>query len=340
MSQPFFVALWALLAVLCIILGGILLRRVGRIDPETDHGLLRLNIDFLMPCLILDLILKSDAFSDPQNLWLPPLIGFSLTGIGVLCGFAVALLPGKRTGLSTWKQKRTFAACVGILNYGFVPIPLVAALFPGDVGTTGVLFLMYLGAEISVWTLVIFSMMGRFEQKFWRHLFNGPILAIFVAVPLNLILRSGWIPASLAETATPCFDFLFGPRGAVHLAGQAAIPMSLIVIGLTISEFFHRANFRERLTTTLRISFWSCLIRLLIMPSLCLLAAVFLPLTPEIRKILVIYGAMGSAIFPVVLTRLYQGNTETALDTVMSNTLVSIATLPVWVAVGLWAIPG
>lgn len=339
MSHPFFVALSALLAVLCIILAGILLRRVGRIAPEADHGMLRLNIDLLIPCLILDRVLKSDAFSDPQNLWLPPLIGFSLTALGIGCGFLVAALPAKRTGLSTWKQKRTFAACVGVLNYGFVPIPLVEALFPEGGRAMGVLFLMYLGAEISVWTLVMFSLLGRFNRKSWRHLLNGPILAILLAVPLNLLLRGGLIPTSVLDAGRPCVDFLFGPRGAVHLVGQAAIPMSLVVIGLTISEFFHRKNFRERWPTTIRISIWSCLIRLLVMPGICLAVAVFLPLTPEIRRILVIYGAMGSAIFPIVLARHYRGHAETALDTVMSNTIVSIVTLPVWIAVGLWAIP-
>ncbi len=335
MFQPFFVALSALLSVLCIIFGGILLRRTGRIAIETDEGLLRVNIDFLLPCLIFDLVLKSDAFSDPQNLWLPPLIGFGMTAIGMFFGFAVTLLPSRRTGLSTWKQKRTFAACVGVLNYGFVPIPLVAALFPGDFGATGVLFLMFLGAEVSVWTLVLFCLMGRFERNFWRHLINGPILAILVAVPLNLILRSGWISPSLTEAGAPYINFPFGPRGAIHLAGQASIPISLIVIGLTISGYLHWENFKERFTVTRRMAVWSCLIRLLVMPSLCLLTAVFLPLTQDIRKILVVHGAMGSAILPIVLARFYQGDTKTALDTVMSNTLLSIITLPLWISLGL-----
>ncbi len=339
MFQPFFVALTALLSVLCVIVCGIVLRRTGRISSETDQGLLRINIDLLMPCLIMDLVLKSDAFSNPQNLWLPPIIGFTQTAIGILCGFAVVFLPSHLTGLTTWPQKRTFAGCVGLLNYGFVPIPIVAALFPGDLGATGVLFLAYLGGEASLWVLVVFCMMGKCEKNFWRHLINGPILAILISVPLNLLFRGGWIPAAWMESTGPVFtlfiDCLFGSRGAIHWIGQASIPMSLIVIGLTISGHLHRANFKKRLPRTLRIAVWSCLIRLVIMPAICLAAAVFLPLTMDIRKILVVYGAMGSAIFPIVLARFYQGDTETALDTVMANTLVSIVTLPIWISVGL-----
>jgi predicted permease len=44
---------------------------------------------------------------------------------------------------------------------------------------------------------------------------------------------------------------------------------------------------------------------------------------------------MGSAIFPIVLAKHYNGNTETAFDTVISNTLVSIITLPLWIAFGM-----
>ncbi|MDR1963313.1 MAG: AEC family transporter [Planctomycetaceae bacterium] len=335
MSTTFFhtfsIALAAILSVLCIIFFAIVLRRTGRISPETDHGLLRLTIDLLIPCLIVDRILSTNAFSDLQNLWLPPLLGFSLTGLGILIGFAVTAIP-KGTGLTTWQQKRTFSACVGILNYGYVAIPLVDVLFPGDHRTMGVLFLQYLGAEVSVWTLVVFTMMGRCDSKSWHHLINGPILAILVAVPLNLLGRSVFIPEEFHEYVIPCFGFLFW---AIHQIGQTAIPMSLMTVGLTITALIHHKVIQSRWQTTLKISFWSCLIRLAVMPSIFLTLAVFLPCTVEIKRILVIHGAMGSAIFPIVLAKHYNGVTETAFDTVISNTLVSIMTLPLWIAFGM-----
>lgn len=331
MPSTFFIALAAILSILCVIVVAVLLRRAGRIAPETDHGLMRLTIDLLLPCLIFDRIIKTDAFSDVQNLWLPPLLGFGLTGLGILLGFVVAALPSRRTGLKTWKQKRTFAACVGVLNYGFVPIPLVAALFP-DNRTMGVQFLQYLGAEVSIWTLVIFTMMGRFNSKSWRHVLSAPVLSVFVAVPLNLLGNSSWIPQGFHEHVAPCFDFLLQ---AIHMLGQAAIPASLLTIGFTITGLIHRKELLGRWQTASKIAFWSCVIRLVAMPSIFLALAVFLPCTVEIKRILVIHGAMGSAIFPVVLTRHYKGNTETAFDTILSNTLLSIVTLPIWITIGL-----
>ncbi len=334
MFDTFSTALTALLSVLCIIVMAIWLRRMGRISPETDHGLLRLTIDFLLPCMMMDRILKSDAFSDAQNLWLPPLLGFGLTAIGILIGFVVTLLPGKLTGLTSTKQKRTFAACVGVLNYGFVPIPLVDAMFPNDFRTSGVLFLMFLGAEVSIWTLVLCTIEGKFSIKHWKRLFTMPVNAILVAVAMNLLDRemTPQMHALLHSQIVPWFGFLLK---AIHMVGQASIPISLIVIGLTVSTLFHRKNFQDRLATTLRIGTCSCLIRVLLMPAIFLTLAVFLPCTPEIKRILVIHGAMGSAIFPVVLTQHFGGHTETAFDTILSNTLLSVVTLPIWITLGL-----
>jgi predicted permease len=336
MPQTFFhtfsIALTAILSALCIIFFAIVLRRTGRISPETDHGLLRLTIDLLIPCLIIDRILNTNAFSDTQNLWLPPLLGFSLTGLGILVGFAATFIPVRGTGLATPQQKRTFASCVGILNYGYIAIPLVDVLFSDNHRTMGVLFLQYLGAEVSIWTLVVFTLMGRFDSASWRQLINGPILAILIAVPLNLLGHSVWISEEFHEYVIPCFSFLMW---AIHQIGQTAIPISLMTVGLTITALIQHKEIKNRWRTTLKISFWSCLIRLAVMPTIFLTLAVFLPCTAEIKRVLVIHGAMGSAIFPIVLSKHYNGNPETAFDTVISNTLVSIITLPLWIAFGM-----
>jgi predicted permease len=336
MPQTFFhtfsLALTAILSALCIIFFAIVLRRTGRISPETDHGLLRLTIDLLIPCLIIDRILNTNVFSDVQNLWLPPFLGFSLTGLGILAGFAATLIPAWGTGLVTQQQKRTFASCVGLLNYGYIAIPLVDVLFSDNHRTMGVLFLQYLGAEVSVWTLVVFTLRGEFDSTLWRQLINAPILAILIAVPLNLLGHSVWISEEFHKSVVPYFDFLMW---AIHQIGQTAIPISLMTVGLTITALIQHKEIKKRWRTTLKISFWSCLIRLVIMPIIFLTLAVFLPCTIEIKRVLVIHGAMGSAILPIVLAKLYNGNTETAFDTVISNTLVSIITLPLWIAFGM-----
>ena len=333
MFHAFSVALAAILSVFCIVGAGLLFRRIGRLTAEAEQPLLRLTVDLLLPCMIFDRVIKTDAFSvNAQNLWLPPLLGFGLVIVGTLAGLCVVFLPTKRSGLKTWKQRRTFAACVGIVNYGFVPIPLIVTLFPGDTRSLGVLFVQNLGVEIAVWTVVLFTMMGKLDGKSLWHAINGPSIAIVASVSLNLLGNSPLIPAAFHEHIAPCFDFILL---TIHLLGGAGIPLSMIMIGTIFADHFHREEIKERLPTTLKIAFWSILLRLVVLPSFFVLLAVFLPCTVEIKRVLVIHGAMGSAIFPMVLAKHYGGDPKTAFDTIISNSLLSVVTLPLWVAVGL-----
>ena len=333
MFHTFSIALTAALAVACIACVGLLFRRSGRLTHAAEQPLLRLTVDLLLPCLIFDRVLKTDAFlANPQNLWLPPLLGFGLTAIAIFIGISVTFLPAKLTGVETWKQQRTFAGCVGILNYGFVPIPLVIALFPGDDRMLGVLFVQNLGAEISVWTIVLCTILGKIDRKSWRHILNGPNTAIVLSVTLNLLGNSRFIPAAFHQHIAPCFGSLLM---AIHLLGAAGIPLSIILIGAIFADHFHREEIKERLSHTLRITFWSILIRLFVMPIIFVTLAVFLPCTVEIKQVLVVHGAMGSAIFPMVLAKHYGGDAKTAFDTIVSNSLLSLLTLPIWIAIGL-----
>ena len=333
MFSTFSVALAAILAVFCIVGAGLFFRRTGRLTPQAEQPLMRLTVDLLLPCLIIDRVLRTDAFvSDTQNLWLPPLLGFSLVAVGVLSGLAVGLLAKKFNGMETWQQRRTFAGCVGNYNYGFVPIPLVIAMFPEDDRLLGVLFVQNLGVELAVWTIILFTIQGRFDGKSLRQVVNAPSIAIVLSVSLNLLGHSSFVPDVFHEHIAPRFDFLLM---AIQLLGAAGIPLSIILIGAVFADHFHRKDIRERLSSTLKISFWSILIRLVIMPVMFISLAVMLPCTHEIKTVLVIHGATGSAIFTMVLAKHYGGDPKTAFDTILSNSILTAITLPIWIAVGL-----
>lgn len=337
MFHTFSVALAAILSLFCIVGAGVYFRRTGKLTHEAEQPLLRLTVDLLMPCLIFDRVLKTDAFvADPQNLWLPPLLSFGFVAVAIFAGLLAALLPAKQNGLENWKQRRTFASCVGNYNYGFIPIPLVMVMFHADTPEgariLGVLFVQNLGVEIAVWTIILFTMIGRFDRTSWRHVINAPSIAIVVSVLLNLLGHSRFVPAAFHEFVAPCFDFLLL---AIHLLGAASIPLSIIVTGMIFAEHFHRDEIMKRLSATLKITFWSSLIRLALMPAIFISLAVWLPCTREIKQVLVIHGAMGSAIFTMALAKHYGGDPKTAFDTIMSNSLLSVMTMPVWIAVGL-----
>ena len=331
MFQTLSVSFTAVLSVACVIFAGFLLRRFGMLTKESDRGLLRLMINFLMPCLILDRVLFHDVFADPRNLYWPTLIGASQITVGILLAGCVGFLPALWTGLTSRAKRGTFATSTGMLNYGFVPIALIPFLFPESPATMGVLFVVGLGIEFTMWTLGLLMIQGKFDWHSAKNSINGPTVTILLAIPLNLWSHGSYFPPVLNE-ATPYFAFL---KQAVHLAGQAAIPLSIILVGASIADAFRWERYRTGLKETAKIAFWTCLLRHLILPAIILFAAYHLPCSLELKRVLVLHAAMGAAIFPIILAQHYGGDPDVALDSILSSSLLSLVTSPLWIAFGL-----
>jgi predicted permease len=125
---------------------------------------------------------------------------------------------------------------------------------------------------------------------------------------------------------------------AIRLFGDASLATSMFLVGMSLSDTFDFARIVRHWRRVIRIAFWSCLLRLGILPAIFIATAYFVPLTIEMKRVLVIHAAMSSAIFPMVLSRNYDGDPETALDTILPNCLLALVTLPIWVCFGLWLV--
>ena len=317
----FFIPLNMLVGVYLVVGCGVFFRRVGWFPAPAETPLYKLTVYVLMPCLIFERILPANLTGDFQNVIFPPILGFGTSLIGVLLGYSLGLLPKKWTAISNGKILGTFAACVCILNYGFVPIPLVSELFDATDKTHAVLFIQNLGIELSIWTVVIIAMSGRFDRRSLLRAINPPTCAIVIAVLLNQMGVYPFIPHFIIN--------------AIKLLGDASLPTSMFLVGMSLSDSFHGARIIRQWRRVVRIAFWSCLLRLVVLPAIFVAVAVFAPLTMEMRRVLVIHAAMSSAIFPMVLSRHYDGDPETALDTILPNGLLALVTLPFWVCIGL-----
>ena len=77
-------------------------------------------------------------------------------------------------------------------------------------------------------------------------------------------------------------------------------------------------------------------IRQSIMPAIMLLTAGAVAGTTELRQVMMLQAAMPVAVFPIVLVRLYDRDTETALRVVLSTSIAGIVLVPIWLAIGSW----
>jgi predicted permease len=301
----------AVIPVFCIAIIGMVMRQRKWLTEDADRSLLKVTINVLMPALILDSVLHNDALKHIGNVVLAPIVGFVSIAVGML----VALVLARTAGLKERKAVATFVLCAGIYNYGYVPVPLVKVLFPPD--TLGVLFAHNLGVEIAFWTLGLMALGAVGSGNVWRNMLNAPVLAIFVSLALNFLNAERWIP-----------DFLLL---LAKMLGQCAVPMGLILIGATMADHLHEF----RTGWGWRVILSSCFVRLGIVPILFMLVARYLPCSTELKRVIVIQGAMPAATFPILLARHYGGEPSTALRVVIGTSVASLVTTPLWIRFGL-----
>ncbi len=117
--------LGATLPVFLIMLAGFFLRRSGRMAAEANGTVISLAVSVTYPAYILRALIDNPNLREPGNVLLPFLcgVGFELAGI------AVGWLTGPLFGLSKGGGRRTFSLACSVQNYGYLPIPLMDALF-------------------------------------------------------------------------------------------------------------------------------------------------------------------------------------------------------------------
>lgn len=322
--NEFLTVLAAVLPVFGIMGIGLWLRLRDWLTADADQSLMRLVINLLIPCLIFHSVLGNPALRRPENLLLPPLVGFGMVMVGV----AVARAFARAAGLRTKPEQRTFAFLAGLQNYSYLTIPLCLSLF--DASTTGVLFVHNVGTEMAMWTVGMAALTGGALGGGWKKIFNAPLIALLLALALNFLGMFFTPPAAVAGVGQVFLT-------VVLWLGQSAIPLALLLIGAIVADHLESVHGGQ----APRVVSVAVLVRLGIMPVLFLLLAKLLPCSIELKRVLVLQGAMPSAVLPVVLAKHSGGDARTALQVVLGTSLAGLITIPLWIhfgghLIGLW----
>lgn len=309
--SEFSTVLNAVIPVFAIMAAGLFIRRLNWLTEEADQSLFRVVVNLLMPCLILDTAAGNPAFNSAQNLILAPLVGFLTTGLSV----AVVWFGCRWMKFSGPPARRTFALTTGLQNYAYIPLPLTLLLF--DDRATGVLFLHNVGVEACLWSVLLLLLTGGHARGGWKHVFNAPLFSILLALGLNFTGAMPHLPTALVKT--------------VHLLGQCAFPLALILVGATIAD--HLGELRSGEGWLMMVP--ALLLRMAVLPFGLLLLAKYLPASVELKRVLVIEAAMPAAVVPIVMARHYGGDPAIALRIVLGTSAASLITTPLWIRFGL-----
>jgi len=302
--------LGAVLPVFLIALLGFQLRRMDWLTKAADDSLLKVSVNVLLPCLAFSNISNNPELLKPENVWLPPVVGFFSIGLGMAAGWLIRKFA---TG-STDASGRTFAISIGVFNFGFVPIPLVGSLFGEN--AVGVLFVFNVGTLLAMWSLGVMLLHGDLRTAM-RKAINVPVVTVVLALVVNATGLHVYIPGLVNDT--------------IKMLGLCGIPMSILLIGAMMKDHFAECEFRS----SFRVCWVSVALRIGLLPVVMIALAKWLPGSSiELQQVLLVQAAMPSAIFPVLIARLYGGNPAVATQVAIVTTLVSLGTIPIWLRAG------
>lgn len=302
--------------VFLVMIAGGVCRRVHWLTAESDRSLANLTANLLLPALFFDRMTSGDSLQSLADTWFPPLLGFLFTALGFGCAALFAHLLGERIGLDTPGKRRAFVLCVGICNYGYIPLPLAQQFYPEAEIT---LIIHNVGVDIALWSLGILVVAGRVGTQ-WRRIFaSPPLLAVAVGLALKHSGGIDYLPLPVLQMTTAL--------------GQCAVPMGLLLGGAIIVDYLPQLKWNSGKAVLASAS----LIRLLIVPGMMLMFAGFaLIQQPRLQEVLLLQAAMPAATFPIVLVRLYGQDVGTAVQVVLGTSLIAIVTIPLWLLAGGW----
>lgn len=292
----------SVLPVYLLMIAGAALRRTGVLPREVDVPIMQVVYRVMMPCYILDKILGSTVLRSGPNVLFAAVIGYAMIAVAIALGLGVGRLLGMERGTGM----RTFAVSSGCQNYGFTAVPVVEMLW--GAGALALLFVHNIGTEMAVWSVGV-MMLGGGKFSF-RRLINGPVIGVLIGLTLVALGLDGKV---------------VGPvRTAMSMLGIGAFPVAILITGCSIMDMVGT----ERLNW--RAIGGGAIVRLGLAPAAMLCTAKFLPLTTELREVLVVQAAMPAGLSSILLVRLYGGRPAVAVQVVIATTVLSLLTAP-WI---------
>jgi len=299
------------LPVFAMIALGTVLRQVKWISEAAEESLFNLVIKLTFPALIFESVATNRALHSPGNLFLPPLCGFFLT----LLSIGVAWYVARGLGLTLGHGLRTFAVAVGFTNYTYLPLPIMDAMFGPE--SRAVLLVHNVGVEAALWTVGILVVSGLSPRSGWRKLINAPVIALILALTVNLSGLTPHLPALFFQL--------------IHGLAVCAIPLGLLMTGVSIQP--HLDDPKQLVNPRVTLIAW--LLRLAVLPWIFLLAARWLPASVELKRVLVVQAAMPAAVIAIIGARVYGGRPLVAVQIVLGTTVLGLFTIPFWIRFGL-----
>lgn len=228
--QSFGVALIGTLKVFAMGIVGFVFVKRGWLETNGLQTIGRLVAWLTLPCLV---IYQFATGFDPAAFpgwWKFVLIGFAVTGGGMLLGKLIALRHGNNDEATL---------LVGFQNAGFFVLPMLQALLPADEYARGalMLFMLVIPFNAGLWFCGNWFLLHR-RTFDWRTILTPPLCATLFSLTFYGIFH-GWahgfdntVPMKVlfGDPQTP------GDMGAMQLIGDLTVPLATLLLGASIAD--------------------------------------------------------------------------------------------------------
>ena len=292
-----------ILSIILMIGLGYFLKRIDFLSEEFIDPLNKLVMYILLPCMIFSAISTADLTLLPKLGILPFVIIASSAVTGIVSYFIL-----KKLGLddvTLWSVLVT----IMIANTGFMGYPVNLGVY-GQEGFIRAIFSDI--ATLCIFLMLSFILVLKFGGNTKTALKKIVLFPTLWAVILGLL-----------------FNFLniqIGPvlENTINYLGQGTIPLIMIVLGLSIEfDGISRSKSMIAFTSLMKLAFF---------PAVAFLVASSLGLVDLQFKVSIIEAAMPSGMMSLLLAITYKLNHELTSDCVFINTVISLITLPLIMA--------
>ncbi len=280
--------------------------KTGILPAESKKYLSNLLLFITSPCMIIGSMTSQTLDAHTFELMIQIVAG---SFIFFLAAMAVSFLIVKLMRCDR-EDAGVLMVIITAVNTGFMGFPVTKAIF----GNT-YFFLMVIQnivLNIYIYSMMVYQMNYGFRKKEGIKGMLMPMLNMCtyaLIIGLVLMLLKVQLPDILA-------DF-------INTIGDATIPVSMIVVGVQLSE----SSIGKMLTNKRLITASLC--NVILIPALTFLAVNWLPLAPESKLILIFAAAFPCAVVSTAIALKENRNAALMAEGVAMTTLLSMGTLPV-----------
>ena len=285
---------------------GFIASKTGILPAESKKYLSNLLLFITSPCMIIGSMTSQTLDAHTFELMIQIVAGsfvFFIAAMGISF-LIVKLMRCDRDDAGV------LMVIITAVNTGFMGFPVTKAIF----GNT-YFFLMVIQnivLNIYLYSMMVYQLNYGFRKKEGIKGMLMPMLNMCtyaLIIGLVLMLLKVQLPDILA-------DF-------INTIGDATIPVSMIVVGVQLSE----SSIRKMLTNKRLITASLC--NVILIPVLTFLAVNWLPLAPESKLILIFAAAFPCAVVSTAIALKENRNAALMAEGVAMTTLLSMGTLPV-----------